>query len=65
MARQRPETREPLMRQHREAVERRDDAELGSEEFRQAAEDVARIEIAIAALEEPAAGGDDRPSDAA
>jgi len=38
------------MASHAAARQRRDSARLGSEEFRQAAEDVARIEIAIAAL---------------
>ena len=46
-------TREALMREHATARQRRDAAELGSDEFRLAAEQVARIEIAIAALEEP------------
>lgn len=44
------QTREALMARHAAARQRRDSARLGSEEFRQAAEDVARIEIAIAAL---------------
>jgi hypothetical protein len=48
-----PTTRESLMREHSDARRRRDTAPLGSDEFRRAAEDVARIEIAIAALEEP------------
>lgn len=47
------DTREALMQRHAAARQRRDDAVLGSDEFRQAAEDVARIEIAIAALVEP------------
>jgi hypothetical protein len=46
-------TREELMERHAAARARRDDAILGSDEFRAAAEEVARIEIAIAALEEP------------
>lgn len=46
-------SRGQLMERHAEARERRDAAALGSEEFRAAAEEVARIEIAIAALEEP------------
>ncbi|HVM29422.1 MAG TPA: hypothetical protein VM305_01440 [Candidatus Limnocylindrales bacterium] len=41
------------MELHRAARHRRDQAALGSEAFRAAAEEVARIEIAIAALEEP------------
>ena len=45
--------RTELMEQHRAARERREAAPWGSDAFRAAAEDVARIEIAIAALEEP------------
>ena len=41
------------MRQHIAARARRDEAALGSDEFRIAAEEVARIEVAIAAMEEP------------
>jgi hypothetical protein len=41
------------MERHREARARREAAALGSEEYRAAAEEVARIEIAIAELEEP------------
>ncbi len=41
------------MERHAAARHRRDEAALGSDEFRAAAEDVARIEIAIAAVEEP------------
>jgi len=48
-----PPTREALMREHAAARQRRDAAQLGSDEFRRAAEEVARIEVAIAALEEP------------
>ncbi len=48
-----PATRESLMVEHAAARKRRDAAALGSDEFRRAAEDVARIEIAIAAIEEP------------
>jgi hypothetical protein len=47
------QTRDELMERHAEACRRRDSAELGSEAFRDAAEEVARIEIAIAQLEEP------------
>ena len=43
------QTREALMAEHAAACRRRDSAALGSDEFRRAAEDVARIEIAIAA----------------
>ena len=45
--------REALMERHREARARRDAAALGSDEFRAAAEEIARIEIEIARLEEP------------
>ena len=45
--------RSDLMAQHVAARERRDAAALGTDEFRLASEEVARIEIAIAALEEP------------
>ncbi|HUG47074.1 MAG TPA: hypothetical protein VMP67_01545 [Candidatus Limnocylindria bacterium] len=45
--------RTQLMQQHAEARRRREQAPLGSEAFRAAAEEVARIEIAIAELEEP------------
>lgn len=41
------------MCQHRDARARREAAALGSDGYRKASEDVARIEIAIAALEEP------------
>ena len=47
------QTRDSLMERHREARARREAAALGSEEYRAAAEEVARIEIAIAELEEP------------
>jgi len=48
--------RSALMQRHSAARARRDAALLGSEEFRAAAEEIARIEIAIAQLEEPPAG---------
>lgn len=48
-----PEQREALMRRHVEARARRDAAPLGSDAFREAAEEIARIEVAIAAAEEP------------
>ncbi|HWH36209.1 MAG TPA: hypothetical protein VNT28_00345 [Candidatus Limnocylindrales bacterium] len=50
------------MERHAAARHRRDQAELGSDEFRAAAEEVARIEIEIAATEEPppAAAGKSR-----
>jgi transcription elongation GreA/GreB family factor len=41
------------MEGHRAARARREAAALGSDEYRAAAEEVARIEIAIAQLEEP------------
>ena len=44
------------MRQHRDARARREAAPLDSAEYRAASEDVARIEVAIAALEEPPPG---------
>src|SRR5918992_4713722 len=50
-----PDTREGLMLLHAAARGRRDTSALGSEEFRAAAEEVARIEGAIAAIEEPPA----------
>jgi hypothetical protein len=46
-------TRAELMELHAAARRRRDSAALGSDEFRTAAEEVARIEIAVAQLEEP------------
>jgi hypothetical protein len=42
-----------LMSQHTEARARRDAAPLDSAAYREASEDVASIEIAIAAAEEP------------
>ena len=45
--------RSSLMTKHVAARAKRDAAEIGSEEFRAAAEDIARIEVAIAKLEEP------------
>ena len=48
-----PPDRTRLMQKHAAARARRDAAPEGSEEFRAAAEEVARIEIAIAQLEEP------------
>jgi hypothetical protein len=41
------------MAEHAEAKRRREAAPLGSDAYRVASEDVARIEVAIAALEEP------------
>lgn len=54
-ARASAQSRESLMVRHREARDRREAAPLGSDEFRAAAEEIARIEIAIAELEEPPA----------
>lgn len=48
-----PPSRADLLVQHAEARRRRDAAELGGESFREAAEEVARIEVAIALAEEP------------
>ncbi len=45
--------RQELMARHREAIARRTAAELGGEEYRHAADEVARIEVEIALLEEP------------
>ena len=50
-----PPDRTKLMEQHVHARARRDAAALGSDEYRDAAEEVARIEVAIAKLEEPPA----------
>jgi len=49
-------TRAELMEQHAAARQRRNVAPLGSEDYRAAAEDLARIEIAIAQLEEQPEG---------
>lgn len=54
-----PSSRAELMEQHRAARQRRDKAALGSADFRAAAEDVARIEVEIARLEEPPAQAPD------
>jgi hypothetical protein len=45
--------RTALMEQHRAARAKRDAAALDSDEYRAAAEEIARIEITIARLEEP------------
>ena len=45
--------RSGLTDQHREARARREAAPLGSDAYRAASEEVTRIEVAIAALEEP------------
>jgi hypothetical protein len=44
-------TRDELMAQWREARRRRDAAPLGGDDFRAAAEEIARIEVAIARLD--------------
>ena len=46
-----PTTRAELLSQHRAARVRRDAAQLGSDDYRKACDDVARIEVAIARLE--------------
>jgi hypothetical protein len=45
--------REQLLAQHRAARARREAAALGSDEYRAAAEEIARIEVQINRLEEP------------
>jgi hypothetical protein len=47
-----PNDRSELMNRHAEAKRRRDAAALGSDEFSAAAQEVARIEVEIAAREE-------------
>jgi hypothetical protein len=47
-----PSDRGDLIEQHAEAKRRRDAAALGSDEFAAAAQEVARIEVEIAAREE-------------
>lgn len=54
-------TRGQLMEQHAAARRRREAAPLGSDDFRAAAEEVARIEIEIAMLEEPPPVSPDDP----
>ena len=44
-------TRSELLSLHRAARLRRDTADLGSDEFRAASDEIARIEVAIARLE--------------
>jgi hypothetical protein len=48
-----PHDRSALMAKHVEARRRRDAATLDGEAFRAASEEVAKIEIAIAEMEEP------------
>jgi phosphopantothenate synthetase len=45
--------RDALLVEHRAARARREQAALGSDEFRAAAEEIARIEVEINRLEEP------------
>jgi hypothetical protein len=45
--------REELLAQHRAAKARREAAALGSDDYRVAAEEIARIEVQINRLEEP------------
>jgi hypothetical protein len=56
-------TRTRLMEQHVEARRKRDAAPLGSDAYREACEEIARIEVAIAAAEEPAPGLTAAPAD--
>ena len=51
-------TREELLRQHRDVIRRRHSVPLGGPEYRQLAEEVARIEIEIARIDEPPVEGD-------
>jgi hypothetical protein len=53
MTEPRPETRDHLMAEHREALRRRATTPLGSHAYEQVAAEIARIEIAIARIEEP------------
>jgi hypothetical protein len=50
---ERSHKRDDLMAEHSAARARREAAVLGSEDFRAAAEEIARIEVAINQLEEP------------
>jgi hypothetical protein len=54
---ERARQRDELLVAHREARARREAASLGSDAFRAAAEDIARIEVQINALEEPDPAG--------
>jgi hypothetical protein len=54
--------RSSLMEKHVAARARRDAAALGSEDYRAAAEEVGRIEVAIARLEEPSPASAVNPS---
>jgi hypothetical protein len=55
-------SRQRLMERHARQRARRDAAPLGSDEFRAAAEELARIEISIARLEEPAPAAPEPPA---
>ncbi len=48
-----PRDRSALMARHVEARRRRDEATLDGEAFRAASEEIAKIEVAIAEMEEP------------
>ena len=50
---EKPPDRSALMAKHVEARRRRDEAALDGEAFRAASEEIAKIEIAIAEMEEP------------
>jgi hypothetical protein len=52
-----PSTRAELMQLHVAARLRRDASPLGSDDYRAAAEEVARIEIQVARIEEPTPAG--------
>ena len=56
-----PASRSDLMVQHAAARSRREAAPLGSDAYRAACEEVARIEVAIAAAEEPRPGATPTP----
>lgn len=56
MTYEQPPTRASLMALHAKAVGRRSSLPLGSEEYRRAADEIASIEVAIAAATEAAAG---------
>ena len=47
------EARAELLREHRDVIRRRQSVPLGSHEYRQLADEVARIEVEIARLDEP------------
>lgn len=57
-----PKTRDALLVLHEAARRRRAAAELGSDEYREAAQELATIEVRIAEIEQPR--NTDRPKDA-